>query len=545
MSLLMQALKKAEHAKQNQRNPTEAEAAAAAAAEIIALDLHPASKQFALAPKEPLVTAAASNEHSVAGPSAGELDMLNMELTPFTSRSAAPAKDETVLPDQEFLSERSSEQPLASPSLGPSEQDLARVYAETKVPSSVADAHAESSPDTRPIVHAGMPQPLLVKSRLEQQNSETQAEKLTVVAQQKAKTVFASKQPPRRHRAVIIATIGLIAVAALAGFGYSYLHTISQSSTLFVKAQQPQSAALPILAVAALEAGATPAVNPALNAAANPPATAPATAFAGTVTTSARTEPEAVHVAPLNSQSAARPKPQPNPPMASRTPSPDMRSASSPAPQVDSVIAAEAKSIQIRQTSTGNRLNPSLANAYHLFMSGDAAAAQQQYEKVLQQESTNRDALLGMAAIAMNRKQAEQAGAFYVRLLELDPADPDAIAGLTSLQSGDASQIESRLKKILTQNPQAGAILFVLGNLYAQQSRWPEAQQTYFRAYGTAPGNADYAFNLAVSLDRLNQGKLALDFYQRALTLVQTSPGNFNTVAVHIRIKELKSAADG
>ncbi|MGZ3237707.1 MAG: tetratricopeptide repeat protein, partial [Burkholderiaceae bacterium] len=123
---------------------------------------------------------------------------------------------------------------------------------------------------------------------------------------------------------------------------------------------------------------------------------------------------------------------------------------------------------------------------------------------------------------------------------ELDPNDPDAIAGLTSLQGGDPSEMESRLKKALTQSPQAGSILFALGNLYAQQSRWSDAQQSYFRAYGAAPDNADYAFNLAVSLDKLSQPKLALEFYQRALALAQNKPGNFNKISIQERINQLQ-----
>ncbi len=143
-----------------------------------------------------------------------------------------------------------------------------------------------------------------------------------------------------------------------------------------------------------------------------------------------------------------------------------------------------------------------------------------------------------MAAIALKHKQTDQATAYYSKLLELDPADPEALAALIGLRGqSDPVQSESRLKKDLAQNPQADAAHFALGNLYAQQSRWAEAQQSYFRAYSIAPGNADYAFNLAVSLDHLNQGKLALDYYQRALA--QSGPANFDKSSVQTRIKEL------
>ena len=78
----------------------------------------------------------------------------------------------------------------------------------------------------------------------------------------------------------------------------------------------------------------------------------------------------------------------------------------------------------------------------------------------------------------------------------------------------------------------------------AQQLRWSEAQQSYFLAYSNAPTNADYAFNLAVSLDRLGQNKLALDYYQRALGMSQNGPHNFTSQAVQSRIKELRLLAE-
>ena len=84
---------------------------------------------------------------------------------------------------------------------------------------------------------------------------------------------------------------------------------------------------------------------------------------------------------------------------------------------------------------------------------------------------------------------------------------------------------------------------FALGNLYARQGRWPEAQQSYFRAFTAAPTNPDYAFNLAVGLDRLNQGRLAQNYYQRALALAQAAPAGFDPNAVRKRLQELGATA--
>ena len=60
---------------------------------------------------------------------------------------------------------------------------------------------------------------------------------------------------------------------------------------------------------------------------------------------------------------------------------------------------------------------------------------------------------------------------------------------------------------------------YTLGNLYADQSLWAQAQQAYFQAHHLEPDNPDYAYNLAVGLEHLSQPGLAARFYRRALEL--------------------------
>jgi tetratricopeptide (TPR) repeat protein len=95
------------------------------------------------------------------------------------------------------------------------------------------------------------------------------------------------------------------------------------------------------------------------------------------------------------------------------------------------------------------------------------------------------------------------------------------------------------LKSLIAGQPEAALLHFSLGNQYAQQSRWSEAQAAYFKAYSVDPENADYAFNLAVSLDQLHQGKLALEYYQRALALTDKRAVSFNPAQARLRVQEL------
>ena len=98
---------------------------------------------------------------------------------------------------------------------------------------------------------------------------------------------------------------------------------------------------------------------------------------------------------------------------------------------------------------------------------------------------------------------------------------------------------ESRVKSMIADNPGAHVLNFTLGNQLAQQGRWPEAQQEYFKAFSAEPENADFAYNLAVSLDHLRQPKLALEYYRRALSLAQTRGASFDLNAAQARVAQL------
>lgn len=185
-------------------------------------------------------------------------------------------------------------------------------------------------------------------------------------------------------------------------------------------------------------------------------------------------------------------------------------------------------------------IDPLLDQAYQAFQRGDLASSREGYQRVLAREPNSRDALLGMAAIDLRVGNLDSAETRYVRLLEMNPRDSHAIAGLVALRNQlDPVAVESRLKSMIASQPEAAHLHFSLGNQYARQSRWPEAQAAYFKAYSAEPENADYAFNVAVSLDQLQQRKPALGYYQRALELATGHPANFNRAQTQARIQDL------
>ena len=185
-------------------------------------------------------------------------------------------------------------------------------------------------------------------------------------------------------------------------------------------------------------------------------------------------------------------------------------------------------------------VDPSVEQGYRAFQKNDLAAARESYERALARQPNNRDALLGLAAIDVRSGQLEAAEARYLKVLEMDPRDGQATAALVSLRGRlDPVASESRLKTLIANQPDVAHLHFALGNQYAHQSRWAEAQAAYFKAYSIDPENADYVFNLAVSLDQLRQKKTALEYYQRAIALAGKRPATFDSAQARTRVQEL------
>lgn len=200
------------------------------------------------------------------------------------------------------------------------------------------------------------------------------------------------------------------------------------------------------------------------------------------------------------------------------------------------VVAQEAaapSAINITRTDYAERVDPQLTQAYASYRGNDFIGARARYQQVLRDKPNNRDAMLGLAAVAMQLGDAPSARETYVKLLELDPRDVHARVGLLeTMPASDPVMLESELRALFAAHPEVAQLAFALGNLFASQRRWSDAQQSYYdallaaKAGGSGPVSPDYAFNLAVSLERLNQLRPAYSFYRQALEQSElVSPG--------------------
>lgn len=211
-----------------------------------------------------------------------------------------------------------------------------------------------------------------------------------------------------------------------------------------------------------------------------------------------------------------------------------------PAPpvQVSEPPRLDDNPIKIEQQKVAEQIDPLLLDAYSAYRRGDLGQAQQLYLALFQKDTRNTDVLLGLSTIAQQQGNNMMSAQYYARILELDPRNAAANAGISTLRVDDENT-ESRLKSLLREQGNAATLHFALGNLYAEQSRWGEAQQAYFNANTLEPGNPEFIFNLAVSLDHLGQGQLALQHYQRALRFDSSHRAGFDHAQIELRVKEL------
>ena len=197
--------------------------------------------------------------------------------------------------------------------------------------------------------------------------------------------------------------------------------------------------------------------------------------------------------------------------------------------------------ITIKKNRVNSRLSTLLGKGYAALKSGRYKEAETIYENVLIKQPKQVDALLGLANIYSQNNDLIQARRLYNRVLIIEPANKIAQLGLLyTYQSDNSTKGLELLQGLSEKHPENADILVAIGHKLAKKSKWSDAQQYYFKAYSEQPDNALFAYNLAVSLDRMEKYSAAIGFYKKALMLNSISSPIINSQKVMNRVDDLE-----
>ena len=117
--------------------------------------------------------------------------------------------------------------------------------------------------------------------------------------------------------------------------------------------------------------------------------------------------------------------------------------------------------------------------------------------------------------------QYEKAVESFVKAVEQDPDNAVGYINLGNVFAslGDAEKAEPFFQKAITLDAEAGTAYYGLANLYYNKERYEEASKLYETAIRQGVEEADAYFMLGKSLERSDNGKLALPYLQRAAEL--------------------------
>lgn len=181
--------------------------------------------------------------------------------------------------------------------------------------------------------------------------------------------------------------------------------------------------------------------------------------------------------------------------------------------------------------------------AFSAYAAGNFAQAGWLYREILDRDPQSTEALAGLGMIAIQTNHRGEALRYFRKALAADPKNSLARAQLLDIASEtDPLGAESQLQTLIAEQSEAASAHFVLGNLYARQQRWKEAQQAYFTAHTQDATNPDIIYNLAISLEHLRHPRLAQQFYEQAAEAAQKRFAGFAPENARQRARQISLA---
>jgi len=169
-----------------------------------------------------------------------------------------------------------------------------------------------------------------------------------------------------------------------------------------------------------------------------------------------------------------------------------------------------------RPKADANRL---LNNAYDSLMAGDQSEAIALYKQVLEEQPSNKLALLGLATTYHRAGQLQLARPLYGKLLAEDPHNMEGLNNFLVLLADESPQgAMVELIKLQHTHPTFSPIAAQIGIIYEKMGDFGKAAQAMGHAIELSPENLKYRYDMAIILDKQGDWRSASVFYQQLIT---------------------------
>ena len=158
----------------------------------------------------------------------------------------------------------------------------------------------------------------------------------------------------------------------------------------------------------------------------------------------------------------------------------------------------------------------------------------EQYKKLSELQPKDVDVWVDLGRLNKILQKSPEAEAAYNKALEIEPDNEDALIGLAVVYQdlGDRAKVSEILRRIVASDPSPNT-LTALARSYEQQDEYGLAAETYRQAVAMTPDNAALQQALAQNLAMSGHQDEALEIYQK---LVEKDPSDAES---HLRISQI------
>jgi tetratricopeptide (TPR) repeat protein len=160
---------------------------------------------------------------------------------------------------------------------------------------------------------------------------------------------------------------------------------------------------------------------------------------------------------------------------------------------------------------------------------GNAAKAEESYQNVLDKESEDTDAVLGLAQVAQFRADPDTASGYLARARKMVAGSPDTLYrfALVAMRAGFYEEANTTLQAAVKLKSDDPAYFLALGNTWLKKPDLVDAEEAFRRALRLQPDNPQAQMYLGYTLLEQKKFPEAREWLEKSLQKDKTVPETF------------------